>query len=129
MEHNDGSGMDEDEDGDDPGAVPASLPPPYIRRIMGARVPVWALAMTVAVVAIGFGVLLVLQARSAVHLGPAVGVAERLDVKMTLCNHDVDHNHINPRTAELDLEKLLREQGAREVDVVVERQDCPTPSP
>ena len=74
--------------------------------------------------------LLLVQARSAVHLAPAIGAAERVDVEMTLCNADVDRLEINPRTAELDLEGTLRSEGARIAEVVVHREDCPrSPQP
>jgi len=71
--------------------------------------------------------LLLVQARAAVRLGPAVGAAEDIEVNMTLCNADVDRLDINPRATELRLEDLLRGEGARNVDVVVGRKDCPKP--
>lgn len=45
---------------------------------------------------------------------------------MTLCNAAVDHLEINPRTAELNLEDVLRSQGANRANVVLQREDCPT---
>ena len=98
---------------------------PRLRRVLSARVPVWVLlvALVVAVILAG---LLVVEARSGVHLPPAVGAAQDVDVRMTLCNADVDRLELNPRTAELDLEDVLRSEGARAANVVVEREDCPT---
>lgn len=58
-----------------------------------------------------------------------MAAAKRVEVHLTLCNRDVDRLGINPRTSELSLEKALRESGAVEADVVVERIDCPQPRP
>ncbi len=96
-----------------------------LRRVLSMSVPVWVLLVTVLVVAGTLAALLVVEARSGVHLPPAVGAAREVDVEMTLCNADVDRLEINPRTAELDLEGLLRSQGARTASVVVQREDCP----
>jgi len=97
------------------------------RGVLTARIPVWAFLGTLVAIAGLFGVLLLNQARSAVELGPAVGTAEAVEVQMTLCNADVDRLGINPRSTELGLEKVLREEGARNANVVVDRQDCPKP--
>ncbi|MGI9079241.1 MAG: hypothetical protein ACR2GF_00205 [Acidimicrobiales bacterium] len=99
------------------------------RRTLTVGVPLWALLVTAAIVAGGFGVAMIAQARSATHLGHAVAAAKRVEVHLTLCNRDVDRLGINPRTSELSLEKALRESGAVEADVVVERIDCPQPRP
>lgn len=99
------------------------------RRALTVGVPLWALLVMAAIVAGGFGVAMIAQARSATHLGHAVAAAKRVEVHMTLCNRDVDRLGINPRTSELDLEKTLRDHGAAEADVVVERIDCPRPGP
>lgn len=96
-------------------------------RVRTARVPVWLFVGTILVVSAMFGALLLAQARSAVDLGPAVGAAERVEVRLTLCNADVDRLEINPRATELRLEELLREEGAVATQVVVDRTDCPTP--
>lgn len=92
-----------------------------------ARVPVLLFVGTILVVSAMFGALLLAQARSAVDLGPAVGAAERVEVRLTLCNADVDRLEINPRATELRLEELLREEGAAASQVVVDRRDCPMP--
>lgn len=97
-------------------------------RLLARRIPLWAALGVVAAVAVVLTSLLALQLRSSVELGPAVGVAERIEVDMTLCNQDVDRLEINPRRAELHLEDVLRDQGAGTADVRVERRDCPPPS-
>lgn len=96
-------------------------------RLLARRIPLWAALAAVAAVAVLLTSLLALQLRSSVELGPAVGVAERIEVDMTLCNQEVDRLEINPRRAELDLEDVLREEGAGTADVRVERRDCPRP--
>jgi hypothetical protein len=98
----------------------------FARRFLTARVPVWLSLGLVVVIVATAAVLLVVQAGSAVRLGPAVGASQSIDVRMTLCNRDVDRLEINPREAELDLEKVLREQGSKQANVVVVREDCPT---
>ncbi len=103
--------------------------PGVARRVLTAGVPAWALLAAVAVVVVAFSVALIVQARSTVHLDPAVGAAQTLDVHLVLCNRDVDRLQLNPRKAELGLEKVMRDQGAQAVDVVLERRDCPKPAP
>ncbi len=99
---------------------------PRSASFLGRRIPVWAvLAVIVAVTAV-FTVVLLVQRRSAVDLGPAVPVAERIEVHMRLCNEDVDRLDLNPRRAELDVEAVLRREGADIADVTVERRDCPS---
>ncbi len=95
---------------DEPAREPAHAG--VLRKTATARVPLWLLAAVVVAVGITFGVVLVLQAGSAVRLGPAVGVAENVEVTMTLCNRDVDRKGINPRTADVELERVLKEEGA-----------------
>ncbi len=46
---------------------------------------------------------------------------------MILCNHDVDRLDLNPRHEELDLEAVLRDEGAGAADVRIDRRDCPRP--
>lgn len=99
-----------------------------VGRLLRRRVPVWLLLAAVAAVAAALAAALVLERQSSVELGPAVGTAERVVVQMTLCNGDVDRLDLNPRRAELDLEDVLREEGAAAADVRVERRDCPRPS-
>lgn len=96
-------------------------------RLLARRIPLWAALAAVAAVAVLLTSLLALQLRSSVELGPAVGVAERIEVDMTLCNQDVDRLEINPRREELHLEDVLRDEGAGTADVRVERRDCPRP--
>lgn len=104
----------------------APLPPRPVKHWLTGRVPAWTLAFVAAVVAAGLGTVLILQVRAEVHLGPAVGAAQRVAVQITLCNRDVDRLKINPREAELHLEGELRHRGAKAANVVVERQDCPS---
>lgn len=94
-------------------------------RALSRRVPVWLVIGAVVVVAGSLGLALFIERRSSVELGPAVGSAERIEVQMTLCNRDVDRLDLNPRHAELDLEDVLRQEGARNADVRVDRRDCP----
>ncbi len=86
----------------------------------------WVLLVTLLLAAGTLGAFLVVEARSGVHLPAAVGAARDVDVQMKLCNADVDRLEINPRTAELDLEGVLRSQGTNTANVVVQREDCPT---
>lgn len=102
--------------------------PGSVRRILVTRVPLWLLISSVLAVAAALLVVVVVQARASVHLGPAAGVARQVEVRLTLCNRDVDKEGINPRTEELALEKVFRDRGARNSNVVVERIDCPPPS-
>ena len=90
-------------------------------------IPVWAALAAVAAVAAVLGVALAVARASSVELGPAIETAEWVEVDVTLCNEDVDRLDLNPRHAELDLEGVLRTEGARAVDVRVERRDCPRP--
>lgn len=106
-----------------PGRPPAARAGPA-GRVLQARVPVWALLALLLAVAVAFGALL-LQAGSGVELGPAVATARDVEVRITLCNADVDRLEINPRAAELDLEETLVEEGASDADVIVNRLDCP----
>jgi hypothetical protein len=103
--------------------------PGLARRVLTRAVPLWALLAAVVVVAVAFTVVLAVRAASEVRLGPAVGVAQELDVRLLLCNADVDRVSINPRQAELDLEEVLRDEGAKAVTVRLERRDCPEPQP
>ena len=96
-----------------------------LRRALSARVPVWLLLATLLFVAGTLAAFLVVEVRSGVDLPPAVGAAREVDVQMTLCNAEVDRLGINPRAAELDLERVLRSEGARTAKVVVQREDCP----
>lgn len=99
----------------------------WLARAFTRRVPIW-LVLGVFVVVVGSLLLaLFAERRSSVELGPAVGAAERIEVQMTLCNRDVDRLDLNPRHEELDLEGVLREEGAGAVNVEVDRRDCPRP--
>lgn len=86
----------------------------------------WVLLAAVVVVAGALAVFAAMRLNDAVHLGPAVGGARRVEVHIELCNRDVDRLKINPRASELTLEKVLRDRGAKAADVVVDRSDCPT---
>ena len=95
--------------------------------LLARRVPLWAALAAVVVVAAALGVALAVVKASSVDLGPAVGTAEQVEVEMTLCNEDVDRLDINPRHAELDLEEVLRAEGAATAQVRVGPRDCPRP--
>lgn len=95
------------------------------KRALTASVPLWVLISCVLFLVVVGGIAFLVQAASVTHLGPAVGASQKVDVTMTLCNRDVDSKGINPRAAELDLQSLLRDEGARAADVVVNRIDCP----
>lgn len=97
------------------------------RSILTRRVPAWSALLVVALVAAALTTALIVVRQSAGELGPAVGTAERIEVDMTLCNHDVDRLDLNPRHEELDLEAVLRDDGAGAVDVRINRRDCPKP--
>ncbi len=84
---------------------------------------------TVLLVGLGLGAALLLQAPSGPDIGPAVGAAREVDLRLIICNAAVDRLDLNPRTSELELEDLLRREGAESVDVVVERVDCPQSQP
>ncbi|MDP9070783.1 MAG: hypothetical protein M3N68_05770 [Actinomycetota bacterium] len=86
----------------------------------------WALLLIVLLVSALFTAVVVAQARGAVQVDPAVGIAQRAEMQLTLCNRDVDRVDLNPRHAELELERLLRDQGARSADVRIDRRDCPS---
>ncbi len=113
--------------GDPPNRRGPQARQPGLRRVLSARVPVWVLMVSLLAVAGTLGALLLVEARSTVDLAPAVGVAQRIDVRMTLCNGDVDRLKLNPRRAELDLEDVLRSEGSRMANVVVQREDCLKP--
>lgn len=96
--------------------------PSALARVLGARVPLWIL---LAVVAAGGVLVAVLTLTSdEVALGPAVTRAERVEVEILLCNEVVDAEGMNPRQAELDLQDELREIGAGEAKVRIDRRDC-----
>lgn len=90
-------------------------------------IPLWLLLAAVAMVGAVLTVALFLERQSSVDLGPAVGTAERIEVDITLCNGEVDRLDLNPRRVELDLEDILRDEGAAATNVTVERRDCPRP--
>ena len=91
------------------------------------RVPLWATMAIAAGVMLLF--LFLLAGRSTVDVGPAVNGAENVDVAITICNHIVDERRINPRQAELDFEKALKDLGAKRSKATVSRLDCPLPNP
>lgn len=99
----------------------------WLARALSRRVPIWLALAAFFVVAGSLLLALFVERRSSVQLGPAVGAAERIEVQMTLCNRDVDRLDLNPRHEELALEGVLSEEGARAVNVEVDRRDCPRP--
>ncbi|HEX2064222.1 MAG TPA: hypothetical protein VHE80_07345 [Acidimicrobiales bacterium] len=95
--------------------------------VLTRRIPAWSALLVVVIIAAGLLAALIAARQSAVELGPAVGTAERVEIDMTLCNHDVDRLDLNPRHEELELEGVLRDEGARAADVNIDRRDCPRP--
>lgn len=88
--------------------------------------PAWlAVLLVVAVAAVAVAVFV---SRS-VSLGRAVDGARDVQASLTICNETVDRRQINPRQAELDFENGLRELGAKEANVRVERIDCGEQAP
>lgn len=118
-------------EGHEDDVAPAERPTERSRSMVASlltrRIPVWSALLVVAVVAGSLIAALVVVRQSAVELGPGVGTAQRIEVDMTLCNHDVDRLDLNPRHEELDLERVLRDEGARAADVRTDRRDCPRP--
>lgn len=95
------------------------------RWLASARMPVWMAALALVIVVLGLGAVILQQRMGAVELGPAVGGAERVEVRLVICNAEVDRAQINPRQAELDLQDTFTDEGADEATVRVDRQDCP----
>ena len=96
------------------------------RRLLRVRMPAWlAVPLVVAVAAVAVAVFV---SRS-VSLGRAVDGARDVQASLTICNETVDRRQINPRQAELDFENGLRELGAKEANVRVERIDCGEQAP
>lgn len=101
---------------------------PSRRRLLSARVPLWTLLFAVAVVVVALGVVVVMQRLNATSLGPAVAGAQNVEVRLVICNAEVDRREINPRAAELNLQDTLTDHGADRAQVRIERIDCPTPA-
>lgn len=97
------------------------------RRMLTVRLPLWSVLVMLFVVAGLFLALLLSQ--DEVDLGPGVDGAVEASVSLTLCNETVDRRGINPRTAELDLQEGLRDAGAKEASVTVNRVDCGPEAP
>lgn len=117
----------------DPEHPPARSAPPArpgtgeespLRRVLTTKVPLWLLLAAAAAIAMTLSTMLVVQQQTEIELGPAVGAAESVEVRITICNAEIDRLRINPRTAELDLEELLTGEGAAGADVTVDRRDC-----
>jgi len=109
-------------DGDDNGA-PAARSSSVLTRVLLWRLPLWSvllLAFVGAATGLASWVL-----RGVPDLGPAIPSAEHVDAKVVLCNAVVDTKGINPRAAELALEREFEQLGAREANVRVTRKDCP----
>lgn len=98
------------------------------RRILSARVPLWTLLLAVGAVALVLGTALVMQRMNATSYGPAVAGAQEVEVRMVICNAEVDRRELNPRAEELDLQDKLTDHGADQALVRIERVDCPPPA-
>ena len=97
------------------------------RRALSARVPLWALLLAVGAVVLALGTVIVMDRLNATSLGPAVAGAQDVEVRMVICNAEVDRRGINPRAEELDLQETLTDHGAGRAQVRIERVDCPPP--
>lgn len=97
------------------------------RRVLSARVPLWTLLIAVGAVALALGSVIVMQRMNATSLGPAVAGAQDVEVRMVICNAEVDRRGINPRAEELALQDTFTDHGADRAQVRVERIDCPVP--
>lgn len=98
------------------------------RRVLSARVPLWTLLVAVGAVVLVLGAVIVMQRMNASSLGPGLAGAQEVEVRMVICNAEVDRRDINPRAEELDLQETLTDYGADEARVRIERVDCPPPS-
>ncbi|HVF76441.1 MAG TPA: hypothetical protein VM938_15500 [Acidimicrobiales bacterium] len=98
------------------------------RRVLSARVPLWTLLVAVGAVVLLLGAVIVMQRMNATSLGSAVAGAQEVDVRMVICNAEVDRREINPRAEELDLQETLTDHGAGQAQVRIERVDCPPPA-
>lgn len=96
------------------------------RRLLRIRVPAWLAVLLVVGVAVAAAALFVSRS---VSLGRAVDGARDVQASLTICNETVDRRDINPRQAELDFENGLRELGAKEAKVRVDRIDCGEDAP
>lgn len=96
--------------------------------MLSARVPLWTLLVAVAAVALVLGTLMVMQRMNAPSLGPALAGAQEVEVRMVICNAEVDRRGLNPRAEELDLQETLTDHGADNAQVRIERVDCPPPN-
>ncbi len=98
------------------------------RRVLSARVPLWTLLIAVGAVVLVLGAVILMQRMSTTALGPALAGAQEVEVRMVICNAEVDRREINPRAEELDLQQTLTDHGADQARVRIERVDCPPPS-
>lgn len=97
------------------------------RRLLALRIPVWTALALLGLVGVLVGALLL--SRDPVDLGPAVDGATEASISVTVCNETVDRRHINPRTAELDLEKGLEALGVQQAQATLTRIDCKPDDP
>ncbi len=77
------------------------------------------------------GILLLgsLLSRDSVDLGPGIDGAVDAQLSLTVCNEVVDQRGFNPRTAEIDAERGLRDLGVKQAKVALARIDCGPDSP
>jgi hypothetical protein len=96
-----------------------------LKRVLTRRLPAWVTFAAVIAVTAVLGGMLVMQQLGALRLDPAVGAAEQIEMRIELCNAEVDRLDINPRESERDLEETFTDEGAAEARVRVDRRDCP----
>lgn len=90
----------------EPWRDPSARPTGHGRRLLTLKIPLAYVLLVAALVGAVFVVVLV--AREPVDLGRAVDDAVEAAVWLTVCNETVDRREINPRTAELDLQKAWK---------------------
>jgi preprotein translocase subunit SecF len=102
---------------------PLVAPRPNV--LVRVRVPLWlVLAVVVALIVVA---LILIAGKSSVNLGQGVDGASKVEVTITLCNQTVDTRKVDVRKAELDFEQALRNLGAKEATVRIDRPEpCPT---
>jgi preprotein translocase subunit SecF len=79
--------------------------------------------LVVAVVLIVLAVVLV-AGKKTVNLGRGVDGATRVDVTITLCDQVARERRVDIVQAQKDFEDALRQQGAKEAHVFVDKPQC-----
>ena len=121
------AGSNQSNSGEDAPARTGAKASAVVTRLVKARVPL-PLVLIGVVVAV---ILLLgsLLSRESVDLGPGVDGAVDAQLSLTVCNEVVDQRGFNPRTAEIDAERGLRDLGVKQVKVALARIDCGPDTP